>query len=319
MKIAIFGIGGVGGYFGGRLAQAGRDVTFITRGANLFALRETGLRVDSICGDFVLSTVKVSEASADVGPFDLLIVTTKAWQLEKSIDQLDHLVSENTFILPLLNGIEHIHLLQSRFGRGRVLGGLCRISVFRESAGYIRHVAVQPRIEFGVIEVVENQSRANQVVESLLNAFKGVTGVEAIKPPDTLAAVWHKFVLMSAISGVSALTKQCIGYIRSEPTYRQMLLAAINETVDVGRAHGVILPHGIVDDIMSIIDVTEYHMKTSMQRDLETSSPSELEAQTGAAIRLGRAVGVATPTHDAIHAALLPLELAANRGSMKGA
>ena len=210
-------------------------------------------------------------------------------------------------------------MLQSRFGSRRLLGGLCRISVYRESPGYFRHVAVQPRIEFGVIEAVENQNDAHQVVESLWNAFQGVPGIEAIKPPDTLAAIWHKFILMSAISGVSALTNQCIGYFRSEPKYRQMLLAAINETVEIGRAHGVILPHSIVDDIMSIVDTTEYHMKSSMQRDLENCSPSELEAQTGAAVRLGRASGVATPTHDAIYAALLPLELAANQRTIKTA
>ena len=311
MKIGIFGVGGVGGYFGGRLAQAGRDVTFIARGEHLLALQNKGLRVDSICGDFVVSPVFTCEVSSPPC-FDLVIVATKAWQLRTSMDELKHAVSENTFILPLLNGVEHIDLLQSQFGRERVLGGLCRISAYLEAAGYIRHVAVQPKIEFGVLEDVAN-GPAHQIAEALSKEFQGVTGVEAILPPDALAAVWSKFVLMSAISGVSAVTQQSMGSYRSDPKSRQMLLAAINETVEIGRTQGVKLTASIVQDVIAIVDTTEYHMKTSMQRDLESGRPSELEAQTGAAVRLGRAVGVATPTHDEMYAVLLPIELASRK------
>jgi 2-dehydropantoate 2-reductase len=311
MKIVVFGTGGVGGYFGGRLAQAGQDLTFIARGAHLNALKSNGLRVDSICGDFVVSPICAHESTIGIGPFDVLIIATKSWQLEESIDQIRPLVSENTIILPLLNGVEHIDILRSAFGFDRVVGGLCRISAFVEGPGHIKHVAVDPVIEFGVLETWGGTSEA--VVDSLVEAFRGAQGVKALKPNDTLAALWGKFVLMSGISGVGAMTQQSIGEYRSNPSTRALLVAAMQETVAIGRARGINLGDNIVNDILRIVDVTEAHMKASMHRDIESGKPSELEAQTGAAVRLGRAAGIATPTHSSIYAALLPLESAARK------
>ena len=318
MKIVVFGAGGVGGYFGGRLAQAGQDLTFIARGAHLNALMSNGLRVDSICGDFVVFPVCAHESTIGIGPFDVLIIATKSWQLEESIDQIRPLVSENTFILPLLNGVEHIDVLRSAFGVDRVIGGLCRISAFVEGPGHIKHVAVgDPVIEFGVLESRGGSSEV--VVDSLLEAFRCARGVQAVKPNDTLAALWGKFVLMSGISGVGAMTQQSIGEYRSNPATRALLVAAMQESVAIGRARGINLGYNIINDILRIVDVTEAHMKASMHRDIESGKPSELEAQTGAAVRLGRAAGIATPTHNSIYAALLPLESAARKRAAEAA
>jgi 2-dehydropantoate 2-reductase len=314
LKIVVFGAGGVGGYFGGRLAQAGQDLTFIARGAHLDALKINGLRVESICGDFVVFPTSAHESTKGIGPFDVLIIATKSWQLEESIDQIRPLVSDSTIILPLLNGIEHIDILRSAFGFDRVIGGLCRISAFVEGPGHIKHVAVgDPVIEFGVIETRGVSFSAESVVDTLMEAFRGTHGVKAIKPDDTLAAMWRKFALMSGISGVGAMTQQSIGEYRSNPTTRALLVAAVQETVAIGRARGINLGDNIVTDILRIVDVTEGHMKASMHRDIESGKPSELEAQTGAAVRLGRATGVATPMHSSIYAALLPLEIAARQ------
>jgi 2-dehydropantoate 2-reductase len=320
MKVAVFGTGGVGGYFGGRLAQAGHDLTFIARGAHLNALRAKGLRVDSICGDFIVfpvcaqSAALAHESKLATGSFDVLIIATKSWQLEESLDQIRNLVSDKTIILPLLNGVEHIDILRSAFGFDRVIGGLCRISAFVEGPGHIKHVAViDPVIEFGVLETHGVQSFSEAAVNSLVDAFRGTLGVKAVTPDDTNAALWGKFILMSGISGVGAMTQQSIGEYRSNPTTRALLVAAMQETVAIGRARGIRLGDNIVNEILMIVDVTEGHMKASMQRDIESGRPSELEAQTGAAVRLGRATGVATPTHNAIYSALLPLELAARR------
>ncbi len=149
MKTAIFGSGGVGGYFGGRLAKAGQDVTFIARGAHLAAMKESGLRVDSIGGDFVVHPAHTTDSPHSIGAVDLVILATKAWQLDSAITQMKPLVGEMTMILPLLNGMEHMDALLAAFGREHVLGGLCRISVFVAAPGYIRHVGIQPFISIG--------------------------------------------------------------------------------------------------------------------------------------------------------------------------
>ncbi len=152
MKIAIFGSGGVGGYFGGRLAKAGQDVTFIARRRHLTAMKESGLRVDSIGGDFVVHPAQATDSPQSIGRVDLIILATKAWQLDSAIAQMKPLVGEGTIILPLLNGIQHMDTLLTAFGREHVLGGLCRISVIVASPGYIRHVGIQPFIALGELD-----------------------------------------------------------------------------------------------------------------------------------------------------------------------
>ena len=140
MKFAIFGTGGVGGYFGGRLAQAGHDVTFIARGRHLASITETGLRVDSIGGDFLVKPANATDSPQSVGEVDVVIVAMKAWQLNESVEQLKPLVGERTMLLPLLNGIEHMELLVDKFGSEHVLGGLCRISSFVAGPVVILHM-----------------------------------------------------------------------------------------------------------------------------------------------------------------------------------
>jgi 2-dehydropantoate 2-reductase len=303
MKIAVLGSGGVGGYFGGRLAQAGRDVAFIARGAHLAAIKESGLRVDSIGGDFVVNPAKVTDSPQSVGRADLVIVATKAWQLESAIEQMRPLVGDGTMILPLLNGMEHMDSLQAAFGRERLLGGLCRISVFLAGPGHIHHVGVQPYIAFGELD----NSRSARV-DFLSEMFSALPGILVETPADINSAMWEKFVFISGTSGVGSVTRQTIGEYRSNPETRRMLIDAMSETAAVARARGVSLPDNIVDTVMKRIDITPPTVIASMQKDVMEGRPFELEAQTGAVIRMGRALGIPTPTHERIYAALLPLE-----------
>ena len=303
MKFAIFGTGGVGGYFGGRLANAGQDVTFIARGRHLASITESGLRVDSIGGDFVVEKAKATDSPQSVGEVDVVIVATKAWQLPEAIDQMKPLVGERTMVLPLLNGIEHIDLLLDAFGE-HVLGGWCRISSFVAEPGHITHVAIDtPHIAFGELNM-EKSERVNE----LFDIFSSFDGISVDVADDVQSAMWGKFIFICTTSGVGAVTRQPVNIYRAIPESRIMLDATISETAEVGRAKGVAIPNDIIDNVMKRIDALPEGMVASMQKDIMEGRPSELDAQTGAVVRMGRSLGVATPTHEFIYASLLPME-----------
>lgn len=306
MKFAIFGTGGVGGYFGGRLALAGYDVRFIARGSHLTAITESGLQVDSIGGDFTVKPAMATDSPQSVGEVDVVVVATKAWQLSESFEQLKFLVGEQTTVMPLLNGIEHMDLLIDAFGEDRVLGGLCRISSFIAGLGHITHVGVKPFISFGELNH-EKSERVNMLDE----VFSALEGIDVEVPSDIHVAMWAKFILICSTSGVGAVTRQPFGIIRDIPESRAMLKSSVEEAIRLGQAKGVNLPSDLVDVIMKRIDGFPETMVASMQKDIMEGRPSELEAQTGAVIRMGRALGIPTPTHEFIYASLLPMELQA--------
>ena len=306
MNFAIFGTGGVGGYFGGRLALAGHDVTFIARGRHLVSITESGLKVDSIGGDFLVRPAKATDSPQSVGEVDVVLVTTKAWQLKESIEQLMPLVGERTTVLPLLNGIEHIDLLVDTFGKERVLGGYCRISSFVAGPGHITHVGVKPFISFGELTYKESER-----IRDLKDIFSALDGIDVEVPKDIHVAMWGKFILICSTSGVGAVTRQPFGMIRDIPESRAMLKTSIEETIRVGRAKGVDLHEDLVDMVMKRIDGFPETMVASMQKDIMEGRPSELESQTGAVVRMGRSVSVPTPTHEFIYASMLPMEMKA--------
>jgi 2-dehydropantoate 2-reductase len=303
MKIIIFGSGGVGGYFGGRLAQHGQDVTFIARGAHLKAIRETGLRVDSVDGDFAIHPAKATDDIASIGAADLILLAVKAWQLDDAIAQTKPMVGEQTMILPLMNGMEHMQTLLSTFGAKHVLGGLSRISAYIEAPGHIRHVGIQPYIAFG-----EWDNTKSGRIQNLVEMFKLIKGVTAENPPDIQTAMWEKFIFICAVSGVGAYIRLPIGEIRANPETRAMLQNVLEETTALARARGVAIVKNFVETTMSRIENIAPHVIPSMQKDMMEGRPSELNEQTGAVVRMGRAAGIPTPTHEKILAELLPLE-----------
>jgi len=306
MRIAIFGSGGVGGYFGGRLAQAGEDVIFIARGEHLQAMQQNGLRVDSILGDFVISQSRATDNPAEVGGVDVVLVAVKAWQVPEAAEAMKPMVRPETIILPLENGVDAPDQLAAVLGAEHVLGGLCRISVFIAAPGHIKHVAIQPHIAFG-----ELNGRPSERVELLRQAFARAQGMTVAVPVDIRAALWEKFLFIAAISGVGAVTRQPAGSLRSVPETRTLLLRAMEEIEMVAKARGISLSPDIIQKTMGFIDNMPPATLASMQRDIMDGHPSELEAQNGAVVRLGREAGVSTPMHEFIYASLLPGELKA--------
>jgi 2-dehydropantoate 2-reductase len=311
MKIIIFGTGGVGAYFGGRLAQAGQDVTFIARGEHLKAIQQHGLKVDSIHGDFVIHPAQATHTTESIGKVDLILLATKAWQLESAIEQMKPSIGENTSILPLLNGMEHIDKLLKAFGNKHLLGGLCRISSFIEGAGHIRHMGVNPYIAFGELD----NSKSTRI-ESIYKMFSDIKNITAEIPADINIAMWEKYVFISGTSGVGAITRLPINEYRAIPESRQMLINAMQETLSIAKARRVLLANNFIDETMQRIDNIPVGMLASMQKDIMQGRPSELDDQIGAVIRMGKTLNIPTPTHEKIYNQLLPLEQKARANSM---
>jgi 2-dehydropantoate 2-reductase len=306
LSFAVFGTGAVGGYFGGRLAEAGEDVRFVARGRHLAAIREHGLRVSSTEGDFLVHPARAADEAAAIGPVDVVLLGVKAWQVPDAAEAMRPLLGERTFVVPLQNGIEAPDQLAAALGPDRVLGGLCRILVYIESPGHIRHAGVTPYIAFG-----ERDAPGSARVEALREVLSRARGVTAEVPPDIRVAMWSKFLFIAALSGVGALTRAPIGTIRSQPESRELLRQALEEIYTVATRSLVALPADTVGKTLAFIDGLPPDGTASMQRDIMEGRPSELEAQVGAVVRLGERLDVPVPAHRRIYEALVPLELRA--------
>jgi 2-dehydropantoate 2-reductase len=303
MRIAIFGAGAVGGYFGGRLAQAGEDVVLIARGGNLEAMKADGLRVESIAGNFVVDPVQATEDPNEVGLVDAILVAVKAWQVRQAAREMRPMVGSETFVVPLENGVEAPAQLAAVLGEKHVLGGLCRIISALVEPGHVRHAGISPTITFG-----EMDGRRSERAERLRDAFQRAEGVTPEIPADVRVAMWEKFLFIAALSGVGAVTRAPVGVLRSLPETRRMLEQAMEEILAVGQARGVALPREAITETMVFIDGLPPDGTASMQRDVMAGRPSELASQNGTVVRLGREASVETPLHAFITHSLLPQE-----------
>ena len=300
MRIAVYGAGAVGGYFGGRLAQAGAGVIFIARGQTLQTLQTQGLRVESFAGDFVVQPVQATDDPTTVGPVDLVIVAVKAWQVLATAEAIRPLISPHTLVLPLQNGVEAPDQLAAVLGRQHVLGGSCVIAAEVVAPGHLRHAGLPPAINMGELD----NARTTRI-ESIQRIFAQCQGVTANIVNDITAALWQKFMIIAPWSGVGAVTRAPLHTICRQPETRQLLTAVIAEIEAVARAHGIALPPTAAADTLARLEQIGPGLLASMQRDLMNGRPSELEAQTGAVVRLGQAVGMATPVNSFIYASLL--------------
>jgi 2-dehydropantoate 2-reductase len=299
----VYGSGAVGGYFGGRLAQAGHDVTFIARGAHLEAIRAEGLRVESVAGDFTIFPANVTEDPSDARSPDAVLVCVKAWDVPEAARRIAAAVGPDTFVVPLENGVEAPDQLAAVLGRDRVVPGLCKIVAFVARPGMIRHAGVPPSIAFGEVD-----GRPTARVRRLRAAFRKTSGVEVEEPADISAALWQKFLFISSFSAVGAVTRMPAGQMRSVPETRRMLETAMREVASLARARGVRLGDDAIEKTIAFIDRLPEDSTASMQRDLMEGRPSELEYQTGSVVRLGKEAGVPTPVNDFLYASLLPME-----------
>jgi 2-dehydropantoate 2-reductase len=298
MRIAVFGTGGVGGYFGGRLAQAGEDVTFIARGEHLRAIKASGLKVDSPDGDFVIDPAKATDDVREVGEVALVILGVKAWQVPEAALAIRPLVGTTTTVLPLQNGIEAVPQLVDELGPSNVIGGLCRIVSFVVEPGHIRHAGFRPSIIIGELD-----NRHTDRVTRIEQVFKHA-GLDTTVAPDIQVALWMKFLFIASFSGVGAMANAPAGVIRSDPKWRVLIVNAMEEIYRLAHARGIKLPASSVDTVMASVDALPEDATSSMQRDIAAGKPSELESQNGAVVRMANEIGVAVPTHTLIYQTL---------------
>ena len=298
MRIAVFGTGGVGGYFGGRLAQAGEDVTFIARGEHLRAIKVSGLKVESPLGDFVVFPAKVTDDVTEAGEVDLVIVGVKAWQIPEAAHALKPLVAPGTTVLPLQNGVDAVPQLVAELGSDRVIGGLCRIVSFVVEPGRIRHAGFTPSIIIGELD-----NRRTDRIDSIERVFKSA-GLEISVAADIQVALWTKFLFIASFSGVGAMANAPAGVVRSDPKWRSQLLKAMEEIYALAHARGIKLPADSVNKVMASVDGLPEDATSSMQRDIAAGKPSELESQNGAVVRMALEAGIEVPTHTLIYQTL---------------
>jgi len=309
MRIAVFGAGSVGGYFGGRLAHAGEDVVFIARGAHLRALCEQGLQVESPKGNFSVAAIQATDNPAKVGPVEVVLLAVKAWQVPEAAQAMRPMIGPETCVVPLQNGLEAAAQVAAVVGAEHVLGGSCVISSLIAAPGCIRHVGLEPSVTFGELDC-RPSPRAARLREALVRAE-----VSALIPEDIQVAIWEKFMAIR-FGPVGAVARAPAGVLRSLPETRRLVEQAGAETLLVARARGIDLAEDSPARMMAALDSIAPGIIASLQRDIEAGRPSELDALTGALARLGADVGVETPLHTFLYHTLLPQELRA-RGQLQ--
>lgn len=302
MRIAVVGTGGVGGYFGGRLAQAGEDVIFIARGATLNALRTSGLRVESADGDFIIQPAQATDDTTTVGPVDVVVLAVKGWQVLDAIEIIRPLMGPDTYVAPLLNGVEAPDQLAKAFGERRVVGGLCGLFGSIVAPGHIRNMLPRPFITFGELD-----SSGSERLERLRQAFARA-GAQTTIAADIRAALWEKLLFVGPFGGVGAATRAPIGVMRSLPETRALLEGAMAEIALTAQANGVHMADDASAKAFAIMDGSPEQATASMQRDIMAGRPSELESQVGVIVRMARDANLDVPIHATLYASLLPQE-----------
>jgi len=300
MKIVFFGAGGIGGYFGARLAAAGEDVHFIARGSHLAAMKSRGLKVNSPLGDLHIESPQVTDDAAQCGPGDLIVVGVKLYDTEAAADAIKPLVGPQTTVVSFQNGVFAGDLFSDAFGRDKVIGGSSSIAAQIQEPGVILHTGTMASMAFG-----EWDGTKSARTDAFLAACTGA-GINATLFDDINAVIWSKFVFLSSFSGATCRFRQSIGPIREDPEKRALYRQALEETFAVAIAKGVNLKADLVEKRMAFSDGLPAEMTASMYHDLTAGKRLELPWLSGAVVDMGRQLGIETPAHQDFTAALMP-------------
>jgi 2-dehydropantoate 2-reductase len=307
VRIAVIGTGGVGGYYGGLLACQDHEVTFLARGAHLEAIRENGLQIKSIHGDFVVSPARAMDDPAQIGPVDLVLFCVKTYDTGSTTRAIQPLIGQDTLVLSLQNGVDAAERIGEIVGQEHILGGATWLSSAIEAPGVIKQVSQFRRIVFGPLD-----GQTNTRHQDLLEAFRQ-TGIDVELSEDIQKVLWTKFVFISAASSLGGLTRLPMGDYRHVPETRAMIRRLMEEVESVARSQKVDLDRDVTDQSLAFMDAAAPHIKASMQLDVEAGRMFELESMIGVIGRKGREANVPTPTADMIYAALLPVYLRAQK------
>ena len=295
MKILMMGAGGVGGLFGGRLAHAGCDVTFVARGAHLAAMREHGLLIESEAhGNTLIKPVSVTDDALTAGTPDLIIFGVKLWDTAAVAKALLPIVGPHTAVLSLQNGVVKDDILGGIFGAKALMGGVAYVGTHIARPGVIHQVGTLQRLVFG-----EYDGQKSARAEALLAVLQQA-GIQAELSGDIRRTLWEKYTFLVGLSGATASMRTTIGPVREHPQTRAFLLDLMKEAVAVGRALGVNLPAEFADDRLKFADSVPGSMDSSLHHDLKNGNRLEVEWLAGGVVQLGLKAGVPTPCNRAV-------------------
>ena len=289
------GSGGVGGLYGGRLAHAGCDVTFVARGAHLQAMRTQGLLIENeSLGNTLIHPVKVTDDPLSAGTPDIILFAVKLWDTEAVARQLKPIVGPSTAVLSLQNGVVKDDILRGVFGDKALMGGVAYVGTHIARPGVINQVGTLQRLVFGEYDG-QKSARAEALLAALLKA-----GIQAELSDDIRRTLWEKYTFLVGLSGTTATMRASIGPVRENPQTRAFLLDLMKEAVAVGRALGVKLPENYAEDRLKFADGVPGTMDSSLHHDLKHGNRLEVEWLAGGVVQLGKKAGVPTPCNRAV-------------------
>lgn len=298
MKIAVMGTGGIGGYFGAKLANAGCDVAFIARGAHLAAIKAHGLKVTSPLGNIDLKQAKATDDPREVGAADVVVFGVKLWDTEPAAAAIRPLIGKDTAVISFQNGVVKDDILTATLGRKAVVGGVSYIAARIAEPGVIAHTGAMQRLVFGEYDGRRSE-RVQQFHQACLRA-----GIDAEISADIRKTIWEKFVFLVGLSATTAATRCPIGKVRSNPHARHLLAGVMQEVVAVGIAQGVQIAPDFAEDRLRFCDQLPEAMTSSMHNDLEQGNRLEVEWLSGDVSRRGKELGVPTPFNTAVYGVL---------------
>jgi 2-dehydropantoate 2-reductase len=314
MNIVIVGTGGLGSYIGAELARAGNTVTFVARGAQLEAIRTRGLEVHSPAGDFHLDRVQATDQTATLGVADLIVLSVKGYQLDAAVPLLAPLVGEHTAVLPVLNGIEHLGVLNNALGESRILGGVCNLSAKVTVPGTVMRLGTQGDIEFG-----EQDGIMSDRVQRLARVFEA-SAIKGRPSERIIPRMWQKLVTICGVSLCAVVRGDKALVLSGAPETQELMRQLASEVVAVARAMNVPLDKSSVEGFFRLFESAPPNVKPSMLLDLESGRPLELDMLNGAVVRMGRRLQLPTPANDFVYACLKPFKNGQNGiGAVAGA
>ena len=301
MRIAVMAAGAVGGYYGGRMAAAGHDVTFIARGAHRDAIRRDGLKIESTLGDLHLKDVNVTDDPRQVGPVDLVLFAVKLWDTETAGEQARPLVGAGTRVMTFQNGVDSVERLAPILGDDVTIAGATYVVTKIAAPGVIRHTGTMAIVRCGRLD-----RRPDAVLAGYVEQMKAAN-IDVTLADNMLLDLWKKFVVLSGTSGITASTRQPLGVIRDDADMRAFFFKLMHETMAVGRAAGVEFSPDYPAELERAVAGFPPTMKASMANDLEVGNRLELDWLAGRVVALGRKYGIPTPAQEAVYAILKSL------------
>jgi 2-dehydropantoate 2-reductase len=301
MRIVMMGSGGVGGFFGARLAKVGEDVSFVARGKHLEAIRKDGILIENQPqGDLRAEGVRASADPKDLGPADIVILSVKLWDTEEAARAVQPIVGPDTAVLSLQNGVIKDDILRRIFPEKNIMGGVAYVASHIARPGVIHQTGTMQRIVVGEYAGGTSE-RARKLHEALLRS-----GVAAELSTDVRRSIWEKYVFLVGLSATTATTRRPLGAVLENPRSKDFLLEVMREVVRVGRAKGVALPEDYADQRLAFASTLPHDMTSSMAVDLDRGNRLEVEWLSGGVVKLGKEAGVDTPANEAVWAILAP-------------